>query len=230
MRVHPAICSVIAVLGCTAALPAMDLATTAWDVRVNAGITTPVTKLDVKGITVGSTTENQQLDTAKKIGPHLGVQLQRSRVGSDGVGWTIALEGAWDHHVGQVESINNSSQFSDGAKVALDTFTGNLFVGLVLQADLRDMGVRADTFRVEIGPTIGGGVAQATVDGVSSGSGPVGSAGAQIGFVSVTEGGVVIALVGGFEYSVAQVKWDNTDASTVTALGPIARLGIGYRW
>lgn len=210
----------------------MDNSTPYTDWRVNVGIATPVTKMDIKKIRSDTgTTSNQDLTAGYRASPHVGIQMIRGSVGDEGVGMFWGVEAAYDQHNGRTKEVGGQpTSFGTEGDLTIFAYTGTLTCGGVFQADLRDMGVRADTFRVEVGPTLGAGLATSRVGTNKSGSSALWSVGMVMNFITTLEDGMTIGLGGGYEYSISQPKWSNTDASTVVARGPIARLGIGYRW
>lgn len=224
-------------LTCALFLPlaasAAELSFPFTDLRLNLGIATPVKTTQLNGIVPsdGAPTDDDRIAGSYRISPHVGLQWMKGSMNREGVGWFCGAEVAWDLHRGQATELDgHAGTFGSDGKLSLNTWTGTLSAGPALQADLRDMGVRADTFRVEVGPTVGAGVASARVGSNASSNGYVWSLGAAMTMVTTLSDGLTLSIGGGYEYSRARVRWSNSADSSVTAAGALARLGVGYRW
>lgn len=215
------------------ALCAADLSTPFTDLRVNIGLATPVKTVDAKEVDPGAPDPayDQQISGSYRGGPHVGLQMLRGTMGTEGVGWFWGVELAFDLHRGVAEDVDGRpGDFGSDGKLSMQSWTATFMVGPALQANLHDMGLRADAFRVEVGPTLGVGAAETTVGSSGSDLGLLWSLGFQALLTTTLPNDLTITVGGGYEYARAQNRWDNTGVSDVTAAGVVARLGIGHRW
>ncbi len=210
-----------------------DLSTTSTDLRLHVGLTTPFRRIEAKDVDpgAGDPRYDQRIDGTYQGGPHVGVQVIRCTMDTEGVGWFGGVELAWDMHRGQARNVDGRpGEFGGDGRMTMNALSATLMVGPAFQANLRDMGLRADAFRVEIGPTVRCGAATATLGASTSDAGLLWAVGAQVLLVTTLENDLTITVGGGYEYAQAQVRWDNTADSTAMAYGAKALAGIGYRF
>lgn len=223
----------LALLVPAVAVMAADLTSPSTDLRVNIGLTTPFRNVQANGVDPGAAAPryDQSIDGAYRGGPHVGLQMLRARVDQEGVGWMWGVELAWDLHRGQANNVDGRpGDFGSDGRMALNALSATFMIGPVFQANLRDLGMRHDAFRVEVGPTAGIGAATATLGSNTSSTGLLWDLGVQMLLTTTFENDVTFTVGGGYEYAQAKVHWDNTDASTATASGVTARVGLGYRF
>lgn len=215
------------------AVSAADLTTPFTDLRINVGLATPLQRIEAKNVDpgTGDPSYDQEIDGVYQGGPHLGLQMLRGSIDQEGIGWFWGVELAWDLHRGQARNIDgHPGDFGNDGAMELNALTATVMVGPVFQANLRDMGLRADAFRVELGPTLGAGVAQASLGSNTSDSGLLWSLGLVMQLTTTLENNLTITVGLGYAYDRAEVRWNNTGDSTASAYGVKAGLGCGWRF
>ncbi|GDY11240.1 hypothetical protein LBMAG53_01170 [Planctomycetota bacterium] len=211
-----------------------------YDARVVVGLATAVDGADVRGLpaTAGASAD-QRLDAKWLAGPHLGLRVDRIGLKLGKWGWLVGVEGAYDRHLGTVDSVrstgagNTGPAYASGGQLQLDAASVVVHVGPVLRVDDDDdlLRVFPRLLQFELTGHLGGGGARGRIAGGPWSSwGWYGTYGAELaGHVHLGDG-LTAGLAVGYSESTVDLRFANTRNGTWSASGLTATLQIGQRF
>lgn len=208
------------------------------ELRLLIGTAAPIDEAEITGINAGSMVPiyKQSFDFDRDYGPHIGLQYLRSNPFYKNLAGYYGLECAYDLHKGKEGRATwNGSEFPNGEDMALHALSLSIHCGLRERIILKNRPLGLYSWSLECGPYLGIGSAYADYSD-SSKAGLYHRYGLRLGAdCSWSKGDPFspenrFGLLLGYEFAEADIAWDNTNDSTVSARGGYLLLTAAWQW